>query len=116
MNLRRDDRGRPVGLAWPEKPEFKPETVKRVYKPQVRRSEGQNLGRKRQDECQNGHNMDEWGRDIKAGGRYCAKCRAEYSKRWQAENPEKMQKARANYRAKQKEKRNEQGTVGEQAP
>jgi hypothetical protein len=70
------------------------------------------MGRPQQDTCKNGHDLDEWGRPIKAGGRYCAKCRAAYSKVWQAANPEKMKLARAKSREKRQRDKDAQVPSG----
>lgn len=32
-------------------------------------------GARRQSVCQNGHDMEEWGRQVKSGGRYCLLCK-----------------------------------------
>lgn len=34
-------------------------------------------GAQRKPTCQNGHDMAEWGRPMKGGGRYCALCKRE---------------------------------------
>lgn len=105
MEIKRDDRGRPVGLAWPEAPEFTPEQVRRT----VANASLENLqqGRQRQELCGAGkHLMSEFGRErTDNDGRYCTACKAERAKKWQEKNKEKAREYRRRYREKkQKEK------------
>ena len=100
MGLRRDEKGRPVGLAWPEAPEFTPEQIKRTLRSSSNQLANLEQGRVRSDLCGKGlHDMSVYGREIKSGGRYCSACKSEAQKKWRAANPESVKKSREKYNA-----------------
>ena len=86
MGLRRDERGRPIGLNWPKDPEpVEPEVQKKhnaaVF---ITYARGTNSTKPRQEKCGKGlHDMAESGVEMKNGGRYCRTCKNEYRKAWQ---------------------------------
>lgn len=105
MELRRDERGRPIGLDWPAAPEFTPEQVKRT----VSNASLENLQKGRQplEMCEAGlHSMKEFGKKRSDNdGSYCTACKATKSKRWQDNNKEKAREYRRRYREKKKRER-----------
>lgn len=108
MEIKRDSKGRPVGLAWPEAPEFTPEQVKKSINASPNQLANLLVGRERQEYCGAGiHLMSEFGRErTDNDGRYCTACKSNRAKKWQEENQEKAREYRRRYREK---KRKEQG-------
>lgn len=109
MELRRDERGRPIGLAWPEAPEFTPEQVKRTLNASPNQLANLQVGREPQEWCGAGkHLMSEHGkRRSDNDGRYCTACKKEQRKKWQENNAEKARAARARYREKKRREKAE---------
>lgn len=107
MELKRDERGRPIGLAWPEAPEFTPDQVKRTLRASANQLANLNVGRERQEYCGAGlHLMEEFGRErTDNDGRYCTACKRERAKKWRESNREKTRKHAEKFRKKKRQER-----------